>query len=90
LKGVRENFSVTLISAFNSDGCIGRCDAKCHDAEEPECHCICGGHYHGKRSGSPELREAIERCGDEVLSGLRAKGLHLEIAGEVAQRSLFQ
>jgi hypothetical protein len=37
----------TLISAYNSDGCIGRCDAKCYDAKKPECDCICGGKNHG-------------------------------------------
>jgi len=28
----------TLIAAYNSDGCIGRCDAKCYNATEPECN----------------------------------------------------
>jgi hypothetical protein len=37
----------TLIAAYNSDGCIGRCDAKCYNATEPECTCICGGMNHG-------------------------------------------
>ncbi len=37
----------TLIAAYNSEGCIGRCDAKCHDAIEPDCDCICGGMNHG-------------------------------------------
>ena len=37
----------TLIAAYNSDGCIGRCDARCHDAVTPVCNCICGGANHG-------------------------------------------
>lgn len=37
----------TLISAHNSEGCIGRCDAKCYNATTPECDCICGGMNHG-------------------------------------------
>lgn len=37
----------TLIAAYNSEGCIGRCDAKCYDAHDPECACICGGKNHG-------------------------------------------
>jgi hypothetical protein len=37
----------TLIAAYNSEGCIGRCDSKCHDAEGPDCDCICGGKNHG-------------------------------------------
>lgn len=38
----------TLIAAYNSEGCTGRCDARCYDATEPECNCICGGLNHGK------------------------------------------
>jgi len=37
----------TLIAAYNSEGCIGRCDAKCYNAERPDCDCICGGMNHG-------------------------------------------
>lgn len=37
----------TLIAVHNSDGCVGRCDAKCYDAAEPECDCVCGGRNHG-------------------------------------------
>lgn len=37
----------TLIAAYNSEGCYGRCDAKCHDATSDVCHCICGGANHG-------------------------------------------
>lgn len=37
----------TLIAVYTNRGCIGRCDAKCHDAFEPECICVCGGVNHG-------------------------------------------
>ncbi len=37
----------TLIAVYNSEGCVGRCDAKCYEAEHPECECICGGLNHG-------------------------------------------
>jgi hypothetical protein len=37
----------TLIAAYNSSGCIGRCDAKCYNATHPDCNCICGGMNHG-------------------------------------------
>lgn len=37
----------TLIAVYNSSGCVGRCDAKCYDAIEDECDCICGGANHG-------------------------------------------
>jgi len=45
---------LTLIVAADSKGIYGRCDAKCHDATEPECHCICGGRFYGKGSGTPD------------------------------------
>lgn len=37
----------TLIYVGNSEGCVGRCDAKCYDAKHPDCDCICGGKNHG-------------------------------------------
>jgi hypothetical protein len=38
---------MTLITMCNSDGCVGRCDAGCHDATSSDCDCICGGRNHG-------------------------------------------
>ena len=37
----------TVISVYNSEGCVGRCDARCHDAKHADCTCICGGANHG-------------------------------------------
>ena len=46
----------TLIAVYTSDGCAGRCDAKCHKATHPDCNClvpgdetwgVCGGMNHG-------------------------------------------
>jgi hypothetical protein len=37
----------TLIAVYNSDGCVGRCDAKCYEAFTSECDCVCGGLNHG-------------------------------------------
>ncbi len=37
----------TAIAVYDSDGLVGRCDARCHEAREPECDCICGGRLHG-------------------------------------------
>lgn len=45
----------TLISAHNSSGCIGRCDAKCYEAHDPHCDCICHGRNHGAG-----LQQALE------------------------------
>jgi len=38
---------VTVIAVYNSKGCIGRCDANCHEARREQCTCICGGRNHG-------------------------------------------
>jgi len=76
---------MTLIIAGKSEGTHGRCDSKCHDAMEPECHCICGGHFHGKRSGSAELREAVKEHAEELLVSLRSRGIQFELEGELAQ-----
>lgn len=37
----------TLIAHYNSEGCTGRCDAKCYNATDVKCDCICGGINHG-------------------------------------------
>ena len=37
----------TVIAVYSKQGCIGRCDARCHEAGNPECDCICGGRNHG-------------------------------------------
>ena len=59
----------TIFAVYNSDGCIGRCDSKCHNATQPDCHCICGGAYHGV--GDTIARED-RSCltDDEILSNL--------------------
>lgn len=36
----------TLIAVYDSDGCVGRCDARCYNAKTPDCDCICGGKNH--------------------------------------------
>lgn len=37
----------TLIAVYNSEGCVGRCDAKCYNAQCENCNCVCGGLNHG-------------------------------------------
>lgn len=52
----------TLIAVHNSEGCVGRCDARCYDAAEPDCDCICGGRNHGagKEQALGNTRELAE------------------------------
>jgi len=37
----------TVLSVYNNRGCVGRCDATCHEAKGIKCTCICGGKNHG-------------------------------------------
>src|SRR5262245_38651445 len=54
----------TLIAVYNSDGCVGRCDANCYEARHAKCTCICRGMNH--RAG---LKQATRNVADRV--GLR-------------------
>lgn len=65
---------MTLIQAGNSNGVYGRCDAHCHDAKGAKCHCICGGVFHGKGSGSGELYEVVRDCTEALGKKLEADG----------------
>jgi hypothetical protein len=39
----------TVLAVYSSDGCVGRCDARCHDAiPGSDCDCICRGANHGR------------------------------------------
>jgi hypothetical protein len=65
----------TLIAAYNSEGCIGRCDAKCYNATTEDCTCICGGANHGVgiRKAEANTRELAENW-------MEAYGLEHEVA----------
>jgi hypothetical protein len=52
-----------MIAVYNSEGCVGRCDAKCYDATESDCDCICGGRNHGAG-----LQQALENAAELFLS----------------------
>lgn len=80
----------TLIAVYNSEGCVGRCDAKCYNAAGGSCDCICGGKNHGAgqqqaEANARELGEAwVERYAlergievSEVTGSLLQPGLDL-------------
>lgn len=81
----------TVMSWHNSEGCKGRCDAKCHNAETPECNCMCGGAYHGsKRKGTFDKIQAVHAEFIIKEATKRAAGLGFEIEfTEHAQPTLF-
>lgn len=61
----------TAIAVYNSEGCVGRCDAKCHNAAEPDCDCICGGRLHGTGRQALEVNTR-DLLGDELTDQLKA------------------
>lgn len=71
---------MTAITYYTSSGTEGRCDAKCHDAQEPECHCICGGALHGAKSGTVALGHRLSVLIDEIFG----------VQGKLEQPGLFR
>lgn len=71
----------TLIAVYNSDGCVGRCDAKCYNAECDDCDCICGGRNHGAG-----LKRALDNTREYCQEYLNQTGV--VIPDEVLQQGL--
>lgn len=74
----------TLISAGNSEGTYGRCDAKCYNAESGNCHCICGGMNHGK--GLAEATRLTSNMAAGEVRDIAARGGY--VAPELLQKAL--
>ena len=66
----------TILAVYNFIGTVRRCDARCYDAEGPDCRCICGGANHG--AGERIAREDSKYISDDELkaewSGLVGSG----------------
>jgi hypothetical protein len=75
----------TLIGVYNSEGCVGRCDAKCYEAQGGDCSCICGGMNHG--AGLEQARENTVQLTREQVQGIEARGGY--IAADVRQMVLL-
>lgn len=82
---------MTLISVYNSEGCVGRCDAKCYNAAYPYCDCICGGKNHGV--GRDKAVETTRELADEMIekycgeTGIDPK--MIKVNNQVKQLPLF-
>lgn len=54
---------MTLIEVRGVDGkLIGRCDARCYEAQHSECTCICGGKNHGRG-----IHQAVSNIRNELF-----------------------
>ena len=80
---------MTLIAVYNSDGCVGRCDARCYQATTPTCHCICGGKNHaaGLVKALDNTREMAKDWLENAADKLDDR-LYAELHDEVSQPSL--
>jgi hypothetical protein len=83
---------MTLIAVYSSEGYVGRCDAKCYTATEPECDCICGRANHG--AGLAQATENTRQYAEVMIEKYAgAKGLQAfraELGQEVTQLGLFE
>jgi len=83
----------TMISVHNSDGLVGRCDARCHDATSEVCDCVCGGRNHGvgESQAIENTREMAETMLEEYTErlGLVAGEWRSEVPEDVYQLSMF-
>ena len=81
----------TLIAVYNSEGCAGRCDARCYDAAEEPCECICGGRNHG--AGKQQAIDNTRELAESWLEQARASGqdiTHAEMAVDAMHQPLFE
>ena len=80
----------TLISYQSSGGDQGRCDAKCYEAHEDECDCICGGRNHG--AGKEQALDNTRERAGSWLEHARANGqdiTHVELGIDAMPEPLF-
>ena len=66
---------MTLYAVYNSEGCQGRCDAKCYNAKSANCTCICGGMNHG--SGEKLAIAQTQEHFDEIVKNLGKENLRI-------------
>jgi hypothetical protein len=83
---------VTLISVHNSEGCTGRCDARCYDATHPDCDCVCGGSNHGKGEAHAIRNTALhaDRWMREYRERTGGGSVRFEIGEILEQLKLWQ
>jgi hypothetical protein len=52
------------MAVYNSEGCVGRCDARCYGAHHAKCTCICGGRNHS--AGKQRALENMDELGAQA------------------------
>ncbi|GCE18665.1 hypothetical protein [Dictyobacter kobayashii] len=81
----------TLIAVYNSQGCVGRCDARCYDAIHPICTCICGGRNHGAglEKSIDQTRHMAEQWISSYATQHQLSDFSTEIHTECQQQTLW-
>jgi len=86
----------TVLAVYNSEGCVGRCDAKCHNATTRDCDCICGGANHGggtQRAIDNTREHAAQLVGADTLEAFEAQhrlgARRVELGPDIAQLDLI-
>lgn len=87
----------TLIAVYDAHGeCrrqrLGRCDARCYEADLATCDCICGGANHGAGQAVATTQTAA-RASEWIATYTRERGIETfeaDLAGRsIAQLGLF-
>ena len=81
----------TLIAFYNSEGCMGRCDAHCYEAKHPQCDCICGGANHGRglQQAQDNTKQLAQHWVDEWQRRHPGQDFNFDIMQATAQKKLF-
>jgi hypothetical protein len=83
----------TLISVYKGTECVGRCDAKCYEAQSPicECDCICGGRNHGagQQRAEENTRKHCEAWIETYINNKGIVGGKGEVNPDLFQLKLF-
>lgn len=82
---------MTLIAVYNSDGCVGRCDAHCYEATHPHCDCICGGANHGAglKKAQDNTREYCEKMIEQYCEKHNIKDGNGHVNPDLFQLKMF-
>lgn len=81
---------MTLIEVRNSEGAVGRCDAKCYNAQHEVCDCVCRGANHG--AGFEQARTNTQNAAERWVQEARADGwdiTNFRLGENVANLTLF-
>lgn len=79
----------TMISTRSSSGESRRCDAKCHDATEEKCDCVCGGINHGvgEKQAADNTKELAERMIETIKQ--QDPAVQVSLGEQLRQIDLF-